>query len=221
MNAVIKEQYEAQGYALVAGLIPLEVIERGEEAMWRAVEADPRDPTTWTKARPFAQTLEEPALAACYTPELLAMAALLAEDDPVIFTAPTHVLALNVFPDPAAEWKMPHPHIDHAIKEHGHFTFPRAFRIATMLYLNDVPVHGGGTVVWPGSHRKIEALAKSDPVKYALMYDLNRDLALAGIGEPLELTPKRGDVLFYHYLLAHAGSGNVSDRPRFAMNRKW
>jgi hypothetical protein len=221
MHSAIKQQYEEQGYALVSGLIPMEVIERAEEAMWRATEADPRDPTTWTKARPFAQTLEEPALALCYTPEVLTTAAMLAEEDPALFTPPTRVLALNVFPNPSAEWKMPQPHIDHAIKEHGHFTFPRAFRIATMLYLNDVGVHGGGTVVWPGSHKKIEALAKSDPVKYALMYDLNRDLDLAGIGEPLELTPQRGDVLFYHYLLAHAGSSNVSDRPRFAMNRKW
>jgi ectoine hydroxylase-related dioxygenase (phytanoyl-CoA dioxygenase family) len=28
-------------------------------------------------------------------------------------------------------------------------------------------------------------------------------------------------VLFYHYLLAHAGSMNTSDRPRFALNMKW
>jgi ectoine hydroxylase-related dioxygenase (phytanoyl-CoA dioxygenase family) len=90
-----------------------------------------------------------------------------------------------------------------------------------MTYLSDVPSHGAGTIVWPGSHLKLEALAKSDPERYELMWALNQDIPRAGIGEPVELTPRRGDVLFYHYLCAHAGSKNTSDRPRLALNMKW
>ena len=41
------------------------------------------------------------------------------------------------------------------------------------------------------------------------------------VGEPVELTPRRGDVLFYHYLCAHAGSKNTSAVPRLALNMKW
>jgi len=41
------------------------------------------------------------------------------------------------------------------------------------------------------------------------------------LSRPVELTPRRGDVLFYHYLCAHAGSMNTSSRPRFALNMKW
>src|SRR5262249_10516281 len=133
---------------------------------------------------------------------------------------PKHPWSLNVFPQ-MREWEWPKPHIDHAIKEHGHKTFPRAFRIASMVYLSDVPKHGGGTVVWPGSHRQIEALAKSDPAHYEMMWTLNQEISKAGLGAPMETTPRRGDVLFYHYLCAHAGSMNVSDHPRIALNMKW
>ena len=37
---------------------------------------------------------------------------------------------------------------------------------------------------------------------------LNRSLGEAGLGSPVELTPRAGDILFYHYLCAHAGSRN-------------
>jgi ectoine hydroxylase-related dioxygenase (phytanoyl-CoA dioxygenase family) len=90
-----------------------------------------------------------------------------------------------------------------------------------MTFLNDVAPHGGGTVVWPGSHLKIERLANSDPSRYEMMWVLNQELDRADIGDPVELTPKRGDVLLYHYLCAHAGSQNTSDHPRLALNQKW
>jgi ectoine hydroxylase-related dioxygenase (phytanoyl-CoA dioxygenase family) len=90
-----------------------------------------------------------------------------------------------------------------------------------MTFLNDVALHGGGTVVWPGSHRRLEALARSNPQRYELMWTLNQSLKELDLGRPVELTPRRGDVLFYHYLCAHAGSMNTGPRPRLALNMKW
>ena len=86
-----------------------------------------------------------------------------------------------------------------------------------MTFLNDVPPQGGGTVVSPGSHQRLEAMLAGDPERDELMWTLNQSLKETDLGSPMELTPRRGDVLFYHYLCAHAGSANVSDRPRFAM----
>jgi len=151
---------------------------------------------------------------------MLSAAAQLAGDDPAAFRPPARAYAINVFPS-QGEWRWPGPHIDHAIKEHGHRTFPRAFRIAAMTFLGDVAPHGGGTVVWPGSHRKLETLARSEPERYETMWALNQDLGRADLGDPVELTPRRGDVLFYHYLCAHAGSKNTGERPRLAFNMKW
>jgi hypothetical protein len=223
MSVLSKEQestYQAQGYLLVSGLIAPPIAAEAEAAMWRLLSADPEDRASWAGIPSAHQTYEEPALLACYTPEMLSAAARLAGDDPAAFPPPSRAYAINVFPQ-EGPWQWPRPHIDHAIKEHGHKTFPRAFRIAAMTFLHDVPPHGGGTVVWPGSHQKLERLAQSDPARYEMMWALNHDLDRAGLGDPVELTPRRGDVLFYHYLCVHAGSRNTGDRPRLALNRKW
>ncbi|MBW3624000.1 MAG: phytanoyl-CoA dioxygenase family protein [Armatimonadetes bacterium] len=212
-----RNSYEENGYLLVSGLIPEAVAEAAEAAMWRCIGADPNDPETWNVSKNH-QVFDSPELVACYTLEFIRAAETLAGEEG--FKPPAKAYAINVFPTDA-EWTRPGPHIDHAIKDHGHKTFPRAFRVATMTFLNDVPPYGGGTVVWPGGHRQLEALAKSDPETYEMMYDLNRAWDKIDLDDPVELTPKRGDVLFYHYLCPHAGSKNVSDRPRLAMNMKW
>ena len=220
LTAEQHRQYAEQGYLLASGLISEEIALAGEAAMWRAIHADPEDPATWAHVSSRHSSFDDPQLVACYTPEILAAAAELGGEEPANYHAPKQGYAINVFPQPG-EWTWPQPHIDHAIKEPGHKTFPRAFRLASMLFLHDVPVHGGGTVVWPGSHRKLEALAQSDPAHYELMWTLNQELPRANLGDPIELTPKRGAILFYHYLCAHAGSKNISSRPRLAMNLKW
>jgi len=215
-----EQSYERDGFLLVSGLIPEEVSAAAEAAMWRLLGARAEDPATWADLPRGHQTWESPELLACYTPWYLAAAARLAGDEPDSFRPPRRAYAINVFPR-EGEWEWPRPHIDHAIKEHGHRTFPRAFRIAAMTYLNGVAPHGGGTVVWPGSHRRIEALARSDPERYELMWTLGQALRELDLGPPVELTPRRGDVLFYHYLCAHAGSVNTTPQPRLAMNMKW
>jgi hypothetical protein len=223
MTVLTPEQqhlYETQGYLLASDLIPSDVAAEAEATMWQTLQADPNDADSWDKTRFEQRGFEEPALLACYNERLLAAAAQLAGDDPATVRPPGRAFALNILPQPG-EWQWPRPHIDHAIQAHGHKTFPRAFRIASMLYLSDVPPHGAGTVVWPGSHLKIERLAKSDPERFEMMWVLNQEIRNLDLGAPLELEPKRGDILFYHYLCAHAGSMNTSDRPRLALNAKW
>jgi len=212
--------YDEQGYVLISGLIPPEVAAAAETEMWALLGISPGAPEEWASVARGHHAFESPGLVACYTPAFLAAAAELAGEDPATIRAPKRGYCINIFPR-QEPWEWPRPHIDHAIKEHGHKTFPRAYRIATMTFLHDVAPHGGGTVVWPGSHRKIEALARSDPGRYELMWALGRELDRAGLPDPVELTPRAGDVLFYHYLCAHAGSMNTGDRPRFAMNAKW
>lgn len=212
--------YHEQGYLLVSGLIPDAVSAAAEAAMWRSLGADPDDRSTWPTAAQF--NLHEPAeLSACYNQDILAAAAQLSgEPFDSSFAAPQKGFAINVFPQ-EGEWRWPAPHIDHAIKEHAHRTFPRPFRVASMLFLSDVPKHGAGTVVWPGSHRTILELAKRDPVRFETMWALNQELGAMALNEPVELMPRRGDILYYDTYCAHAGSMNTSDRARLAMNCKW
>lgn len=212
--------YVTESYLLVSGLIPDSTAKTAQEAMWKLLQAYPDDPLSWKTVTAAHQSFESHELLACYCSEFLDAAATLAEEHRETFHEPTKAYAINVFPSPD-EWNWPRPHIDHSIKEHGHKTFPRAFRIAAMTFLSDVPTHGGGTIVWPRSHSVLHDIAMSDPIRYEMMWVLNQELLNLDIGEPVELTPKRGDVLFYSYLCAHAGSQNTSDCPRFALNTKW
>ena len=222
MSLLTKDQiqyYVDQSYLLVSGLIPDAVAENAEAAVWRLLEVSRDDPASWQGIASAHQVFTSPELLQCYTPDMLAAAGQLAGPGEIV-DPPSRAYAINVFPKPG-EWRWPRPHIDHAIKEHGHRTFPRAFRITAMTFLSDVPVHGGGTVVWPGSHAVLERLARSDPGRFEMMWALNQELPNVALTDPVELTPRRGDVLFYSYLCAHAGSQNSSDRPRLALNAKW
>ena len=71
--------------------------------------------------------------------------------------------------------------------------------------------------MWPGSQHQIRALAESDREKYRYLYHLNQDVPNLDLGEPLELMPRRGDVLFFQPLFGHNGTANVSARPRWMM----
>jgi ectoine hydroxylase-related dioxygenase (phytanoyl-CoA dioxygenase family) len=206
-------QYETDGYLLISGLVP-PIIAAGADAFLLDLMRSPELNALGHFSREDAELLD------CYTPAVISAAAQIVGEDVSTFPFPTRAYAIPSFPT-QDEWQWPRPHIDHALKEHGHKTFPCAFRVACMTYLHDVPHHGGGTIVWPGSHRKLLAFAGSDSVKYESMWALNRALKLFDLGGPLELTPQQGDVLFYHYLCAHAGSQNTSDRVRLAFNHKW
>lgn len=215
-------RYCEDNFLLVSGLIPDAIAERAEAAMWRWIGLRPDDPESWKNAQPPETTCQDPDVLAIYTRQFLTAAAQLGEGDmaPDVYRPPKGIRPINVFPQ-TGEWEPPGSHIDHAIKEHGHKTFPPAFRVATLTYLSDVELHGGGTIVWPGSRDAIEALARSDPARYEYMWVLNQEYDREELGGYVELTPKRGDVLFYHVFCAHSGSKNVGRVPRFALPCKW
>lgn len=215
-----KRSYETNGYLLISGLIAREIVINAAETMRRFLEIEPGNIKSWEGPSSVHQVYDEPGLLACYAHDVRAAAATLTGEDLASFKPPLRAYMINVFPI-KGPWSCQQPHIDHALKEHGYRVFPTPIRIAAMIYLSDVPPCGGGTMVWPGSHTKLESLAKSDPVRYEMMWMLKEDMKRVDLGAPVELTPRRGDVLFYHYLLAHSGSMNTSDRPRFALNMKW
>ena len=242
-------QYHRDGCLLVSGLIPEPIAARAEAAMWECLRIDPNTPpASWENFHSGIRLYNHADLVNCYTLDCLAAASQLTGEDaatfsktdthPKTYCAPDFLEAekakedltrffrwdcayvINVFPT-IGEWMLQEPHIDHSLPEHYHKTFPAVFRIGALTYLSDVEHHGGGTVVWRGSHRKIAAIAKADLKRYAYRNALSQDMPEMALGEPVELQPRRGDVLFLHHLCAHAGSQNLSTRPRFALNMKW
>jgi hypothetical protein len=213
------DAYARDGYILLSGLIPDDIAAAAAGTLWEGMGAQPDNPETWPDSR-YTHHHDQAEIVACFTDDYLRAASQLCGESLEHIKTPRGATAINIFPSTEA-WQNPHPHIDHAIKEHGHKTFPRPFHVATMTFLSDVEGRGGGTAVWPGSHQQIEALARSDEAHYEYMWVLNKELDKAGLNDPVVLIPQRGDVLFYAYLCAHAGSKNVSTRPRLALNYKW
>jgi phytanoyl-CoA dioxygenase PhyH len=213
-------QYRHDGYLLVSGLVPESLASGAEAAMWECVGAHVQAPETWAILGPRPHVLRDERFVATYTDSMLAAAAQLAGEDVASFRRPTHAFTINNVPV-SRDWRPQQPHLDCTVAESRHRVFPRPYRIGTITYLTNVKPRGGGTLVWPGSHLKLEALARSDPGKYKYLSALSAELGRVA-GEPaVELTPSRGDVLFHHYLCVHAGSDNVSSAPRLAILHKW
>ena len=137
-------EYIENGYLLVSGLIPHDMVQRAESAMCRCMGLDRSDPASWDERTADNGHYEDAELTAVYTESLLTAAWQLSEgglgrED---FRPPKSGFAINSFPTDSP-WAPHGPHIDHSIKEHGHESVPAAFRVATMTFLNDVKPHGG------------------------------------------------------------------------------
>jgi ectoine hydroxylase-related dioxygenase (phytanoyl-CoA dioxygenase family) len=89
---------------------------------------------------------------------------------------------------------------------------PEVLMLVIFAYLNDVPEYGGATTVKPGSHRQLfeHWVTKGEMTPIA---DLNDKFAPS-----LPLPGKAGDVIFFHYLLVHSGSDNLTENIRVGVN---
>ena len=215
------DRFNQNGYVYVPGLVSTAVIDSAVPALWDAMELSPDDPTDWPGII-TAQQSGDPALLACFTPALLSIVSQLIDEAPEKLAPPKMAFAINSFPlKIRGRWKWPKPHIDNAGKKRPSRIEPPPHRLVTLIYLNDVEEHGGGTVVWPGTHWLLQKFVEENAASYTHLWQLNEQLEQLALGDPVELTPCRGDVLFYHHLLVHAGSANTTPRPRLALHEKW
>lgn len=222
MSGLSPEQrtaFERDGFLLMPGLIPDSVAAKAEAAIWEKLEATPYDPSTW-EGKPVGSGHTHSDVLAIFSHKMAQVVDALSGEALPDWQPPRSAFAINIFPQPGP-WAHHGPHIDHALEKDGFEVFPRPMRLASLLYLTDCKRDGAPTVVWPGSHQKIEALAQSDPERFKLMFTLNNTLGELELGEGVQVEGKRGDVLFYHYLCAHSGSRNARDYPRFAIAHKW
>src|SRR5262245_9660553 len=131
---------------------------------------------------------------ACFTPEVISVAQQLAGYG-LRIRPPFATYVIIVCPN-SAVWEWPRPHIDHALEKDFHKTFPAAFHIGCLIYLNEVKPRSGATVVWPGSHLQIEEVADRNREQYQYRATINRDLNLFTLCDPVEITAVAGEVLF-------------------------
>jgi hypothetical protein len=121
------------------------------------------------------------------------------------------------WPDPEVRWAMPRRgHIDGYPGEAWH-----PFMVAATAYVFDVEPQGGGTIVWPGSHRLVWEYFRAHPEQ--IDGSFRTVFQAAGHGwevfhrgiEPIEFTGQAGDVIVWHSWLSHDGSPNTRARPRY------
>lgn len=224
--------YDRDGFVLAPGLIPEDTLADAEAAMWSVLVMDRDDRASWSPLPDDSEGvttvasqgviehfgLQDPALMACYTPAFDDVQSQLAGRNADAFHCPKPrpeaVWTRSVFPV-AQDWNH---HSGHADGQHRPFNvFPGSFRVSSLTYLDSGVAQGGGTVVWPGSHRSLGDAATKDPVRYRTLPDFERPTQEFDLGDPIEIRPSRGDVLFFHFLLVHAGSLNTGHKPRFAL----
>lgn len=214
------ERFRREGCLFVPALVPESIARRAGAAMWETLGADERRPETWSRIGPYPHELRDERLVATYTDAMLAAGPQLAGVNVAAFLRPRHTLAFNNLPVDKA-WEPHEPHIDRIIPDMRYRVSPRPYWIGALTYLSEVPPHGGGTIVWPGSHLKLQALVSAEPVKYRYLAALNDALDQVDLGPGLEVTASPGDVLFHHHLCVHAASDNLSGTPRLAIDHKW
>lgn len=220
-----REHFDREGYVVVSGLIPDDLVQRAESAMWQFMEVDPGDPSTWSSAnQPWHRVrgADEDVFLDLYTDRFMAVLHELARIPDGTVGKPTRTMTINAFPSDTA-WRWHSPHLDHGNREFEYLPFPRAYYMAAQIYLNDVAHHGGGIALWPGSPRKLAEIIRSKPERYDRLYKVQEDLDGGGIdiGVPVDVTGDAGDVIFYDWLMIHCGSENNQSRPRFAVNWKF
>ena len=127
-------QFETEGYLLTSGLIPEDISERAEKAMWRLMEMAPNAPATCEHKPDLAaqfqpmrglsvlKGIQDPNIMFCVTPEYLKATADLLGEESVHPPESSHMQ--NKVPV-KTQWSLPRAHIDGLPKEHMHRTQDR------------------------------------------------------------------------------------------------
>ena len=205
-------QYRLDGYVLVSGLISEETIANAEAAMWFTLGMNRDDPTSWS---PFPEEtdgcttnvnlgliehfgLQTPALLACCTPAFYEVQDQLAQKNPGAFHCqnpqPEAVWTRSVFPV-SSDWNYFNGHVDGGYRPFN--VFPGSFRVSSLTYLDSGVTQGGGTVIWPWSHRKLSQAAMQSPDRYNILSDFKNPQQNFDLGEPIELRPSQEMYCFF------------------------
>ena len=216
----IRLQYANDGFLLLSGLIDEATSRSASELLLQLPGMDANSaaiapPDLYNAQRELVEhyARQDEVLLSCFSDAFIDMTGLLV--DQIDLHRPNGVQTQNLLTASTA-WTQPSPHIDGIPKENRHRTFPGPYQIAFIIYLSDIECRGGGTIGWPGSQHKVRGKAQSDLLQYEYLFDLNKEVPDLDLGEPVELLPKRGDILFFQHLWVHGATFNIRPEPRIA-----
>ena len=223
------EQFISDGYVVVSGLIPDDVISSTREKLCDVLGISPGDPATWPESERAVPWHTVEFTEQCFTAEFDQAAHELVGDILLRGQCISSALDRNG-KEPYVKGFIPvlaYPRegekVFNAPVSNGgyhvdgiHFTtlWPDKILLVGLVYLTDTQPYGGATAVIPGSHRKIFEywIAEGKDPAYTEIFPKIE------LGEPVPVPGKTGDMILMHHLLAHAGSPNYDTHVRIALN---
>lgn len=225
-----REQFIRDGYVVVSGLIPDDIVAATRDGICREIGISVTDAATWP-ADPRALGMDcvertEPCRTAAMDDAATELVGDLLLRGQCISSVldrqgrPPYVkgfIPVLAFPRPgekrfAAESHNSGYHVDGI-----HFVslWPDKILLVALAYLTDTEPYGGATVVLPGSHRQIFHYWAGRGELPAPENILGEGIPFA---PPITVAGKAGDVIFMHHLMVHSGSPNHDDHVRVAIN---
>ncbi len=204
-----RASFISDGWFVVRGLVPRDVALTTRAALFCEIGESPDDPSTWKRVSVlWGNTLVGMP---CRVPAIEALAEALVGPDLRRDAANFGLVPVLKYPEPGPEAFVPENgwHIDGAERV---TLWPDDCYVIPLVYLSDVPAHGGATAIRPGSHRQVfrHWLTTGAPASTR-----PPDLPYAA---PIAVAGEAGDVILMHYLTVHSGSHNRSSRIRVALN---
>lgn len=230
ITAKDKAAFREKGYVIKHNAVTVEQIEDARNVIWDRLDADRNDPTTWIQGgKEGSQGMDGHAAlhALIYESPLYNMVEALCGKGRL---APLHpqITSTNLRFPHTGEWTGPKgPHMD----GHGLGSgIVNNWTVGITLYLNDVKPHGGGTCIWPGTHKHMADYFKTH-ARVSLskpFYDLpiyngaprsTKPLEILGWDESAyeEIHGPAGTAMIWHSHLIHSASMNCNDEIRMAI----
>lgn len=224
-----KEQFVRDGFVVVSGLIPDEIVASTRDNICKGMGVSLTDPQTWPEAPHALGDKVVEVTNDCRTEKMDDAATELVGDLLLRQMCISSVLDQQGKPPyvkgfiPVLAFPRPgekrfdaenHPGGYHVDGIHFVTLMPQKILLVALAYLTDTELYGGATVVRPGSHRQIfEYWAEKGELPTAdnIMADLDYT-------PPITVAGKAGDVIFMHHLMVHSGSANHDDHVRVAIN---
>ncbi len=225
-----KEVFRKKGYVTKRAGVTHEQMEAARNAIWDHLPVDRNDPATWIQGgKDGSQGMDGHAAfhALIYDSPVYSMVEELAGKGRL---APLHdhIAAVNLRFPHKGEWTGPKGnHMD----GHGLGSgIVNNWTVGITLYLNDVKPRGGGTCVWPGTHKHMADYFKTHS-RVSLsksFYNLpiyegeprpTKPLEILGWDEEdyEEITGPAGTAMIWHSHLIHSATVNCRDDIRMAI----
>jgi hypothetical protein len=200
------EAFVHEGAVVLDHVVPMDIIDTASEGMDAFYANHP------TKSTGIVEYPIEDRLIDLFQHEGLEEAAkkILASDGvELVSTAFLHTM-----PD-SGEWSYnpDSEHVDIAFNMDELMGTPRRVCLMYMVFLDDIPADRAPTVIRPGSHKLISEYYGSGAAPKDHPQNI-KDLPDLGYADPVPLTGKKGQIAASTTALIHAGSRNVSDKPR-------